>query len=345
MRRVDVVGMRCALVCVLAGACGRVAFDPRASTDAATDSFDAMPDGTIESAPSCGDLPETCGPAGTSSCCPSPLISGGTFFRSYDVGTDNAFTDMTNPATVSDFRLDMYEVTVGRFRQFVVAGGGTQQSPPDDGAGARTLNGLAAQGGWDPAWNALLAVDSAALAAGLRCAVNDATWTDTPGANESLPINCITWYEAFAFCVWDGGFLPTEAEWNYAAVGGSEHRAYPWSSPPSSLTIDCSYANYNSTTGSCADGPFRVGTASVKGAGRWGHADFAGNVWEWELDWFQTAYINPCNDCARLTSTVNRAIRGGMWGNPAANTRGAARLANSPDGRYEGLGVRCARRP
>ena len=66
-----------------------------------------------------------------------------------------------------------------------------------------------------------------------------------PGANESLPINCITWYEAFAFCAWDGGFLPTEAEWNYAAAGGSEQRAYPWSNPPTSTTIDCSHANYD----------------------------------------------------------------------------------------------------
>ncbi len=48
------------------------------------------------------------------------------------------------------------------------------------------------------------------------------------GSNENQPINCVTWYEAFAFCISDGGYLPTAAEWNYAAAGGSDQRAYPF---------------------------------------------------------------------------------------------------------------------
>src|SRR5262249_42064726 len=156
--------------------------------------------------------------------------------------------DMSNPATVSDFRLDTYEVTLGRFRQFVNAGMGTQASPPANGAGARTLNGMANQGGWDPTWTANLPADVGQLGAAGDCTPPLNSWTDTPGANEVLPMNCITWYEAFAFCVWDGGFLPTEAERSYAAAGGNEQRAFPWSNPASSLTIDCSYANYNNVT-------------------------------------------------------------------------------------------------
>jgi formylglycine-generating enzyme required for sulfatase activity len=60
------------------------------------------------------------------------------------------------PATVSTFGLDKYEITVGRFRQFVDAGHGTRAQPPASGAGGRTLNGMANQGGWEPAWNANL---------------------------------------------------------------------------------------------------------------------------------------------------------------------------------------------
>ncbi|MGO9835775.1 MAG: SUMF1/EgtB/PvdO family nonheme iron enzyme [Polyangiaceae bacterium] len=34
-------------------------------------------------------------------------------------------------------------------------------------------------------------------------------------------IDCVNWYESYTFCIWDGGFLPSEAEWEYAAGGGS----------------------------------------------------------------------------------------------------------------------------
>ena len=74
---------------------------------------------------------------GDRDCCKSLLVPGGTFDRSYD-GVD--FMDPNYPATVSDFYLDKYEITVGRFRQFVNAGMGTQTSPPAAGAGATSVD-------------------------------------------------------------------------------------------------------------------------------------------------------------------------------------------------------------
>jgi formylglycine-generating enzyme required for sulfatase activity len=293
-------------------------------------------------------LTPACGSAGASSCCGSPLVPGGTYYRSWDSAADNRYPDMTNPATVSTFRLDTYEVTVGRFRQFVEAGQGTQQAPPAIGAGSRMLNGMADQAGWEAAWNSLLAPNTAALIAAVKCNATTQSWTDSPAGNEELPMTCITWYEAFAFCAWDGGFLPTEAEWNYAAAGGSDQRAYPWSNPPADLTIDCSYANYFNGA-FCVNPPNgganRVGSESPTGDGKWGHADLAGNVFEWTLDWYATPYGNPCSDCADLTLASGRLDRGGSFGRTGSSLRAADRAHTSPNVRNADVGVRCATVP
>src|SRR5439155_19241068 len=99
----------------------------------------------------------------------SPLVPGGTFYRSYDIAPDGLFSNNAYPATISSFRLDTYEITVARFRQFVNAGEGTAADPPPRGAGARTLGGAANQGGWDSAWNNSLAPSTQVLEAGLSC--------------------------------------------------------------------------------------------------------------------------------------------------------------------------------
>lgn len=187
----------------------------------------------LETFPSCVGLAESCGPNADEDCCSTATpIPGGTFFRSYDMAGDGMYPSMSYPATVGPFVLDRFEVTVGRFRKFVEAGMGTRANPPSAGGGARRLNGIDGQGGWDASWNDDLAADTAALVTAIKCDPTYQTWTDTAVANENLPINCVDWFEAAAFCIWDGGFLPSEAEWNFAAAGGAEQRAYPWSKPP-----------------------------------------------------------------------------------------------------------------
>ena len=310
----------------------------------------------LETLPSCAGLAATCGPNADEDCCSTATpIPGGTFFRGYDVASDGMYPSTAYPATVSPFVLDRFEVTVGRFRKFVEAGMGTQQNPPVTSAGARSLNELPNQGGWDSAWELSLVADTTGLVTAVNCNAAYQAWTDAPGANEAKPMNCLTWYEAFAFCAWDGGFLPSESEWAYAAAGGSEQRAYPWSIPASSLTIDCSYANYYNGAEHCVNPPNgangavnRVGTTSPKGDGKYGQADLAGNAWEWTLDWYQSPYGNPCSDCAALTAASNRVAHGGCFNTAAPLLRGANRHSPAPDQRDRGgggNGVRCARAP
>jgi formylglycine-generating enzyme required for sulfatase activity len=303
--------------------------------------------------------PAVCGVNANANCCASTVVPGNAegatlegevFYRGYDAATDD-YNDMGYPATVSDFRLDVYEVTVGRFRAFVEAGYGTQAQPPAAGSGAHAA---IPGSGWDSGWNGSLAATTAALKAALKCDAMFQTWTDTAGANEFRPINCVTWYEAMAFCAWDGGYLPTEAEWNYAAAGGSEQRAYPWSVPASSTTISEANASYyvDSTQACRGDGVdgctvadfIRPGSKPA-GNGRWGQADLGGNVWEATLDWYAVPYANPCNNCADLASYPQVVIRGGSLARPVSELRGAYRLANLASARGGGLGLRCARTP
>jgi formylglycine-generating enzyme len=294
-----------------------------------------------------------CGPA-LESCCVSPTVSGGTFFRSYDGVT---YADRSYPATVSSFKFDKYEVTVGRFRRFVAAT--VAGWAPTDGAGKHVhLNGgkglsVASEGdasagpyepGWDTAWNVLLASTAADWDKNLQCFVDGQTWTTAPGPNETLPIVCTDWYEAYAFCIWDDAFLPSEAEWNYAASGGNQQRAYPWSQPATSVSVDCAHANY----GACYDAGGRaneVGAESPSGDGLWGQADLAGNARERTLDLW-APYVVPCADCAMLgTSTIYRSGRGGGYSNNFSQILTSPRDEDDPAARNPTSGIRCARTP
>ncbi|HEY5372360.1 MAG TPA: formylglycine-generating enzyme family protein [Polyangiaceae bacterium] len=243
---------------------------------------------------------------------------------------------------MSDFRLDTYEITVGRFRKFVAA---YSQAMIAEGAGANPNN--PSDTGWSTAWNTNLDATPTALTTALKCDASYETWTDAAGsaAAESLPINCVDWFEAEAFCIWDGGRLPTEAEWNYAAAGGTAQRVYPWGS----TAPDCTYANFYGAAGagSCVapgtGGVNPVGSESPKGDGLYGQADLAGNVWERVQDWFVNPYTNPCNNCANMTVSSGRVIRGGSFFGNASDLLSSNRFYFSPSNRSHGLGARCAR--
>jgi formylglycine-generating enzyme required for sulfatase activity len=237
-------------------------------------------------------------------------------------------------ALVSDFYLDTFEVTVGRFRKFVQAYTG---AAPGQDAGAHPL---IANSGWQTGWNTELPSTQEALIDNLDCHV-PATWTDVAGANELYPIRCVNWYLAFAFCIWDGGRLPTEAEFEYAAAGGDANRLYPWGSeapdgPPGR-------ANHDGTAGTAL-----VDVGSYPdGAGRWGHHDLAGSVNEWVFDFWQDDWYsgagNICRNCANLIPADYRVIRSSAAGLSADYLHAVRRYYN-PTYLYQN-GIRCARTP
>jgi formylglycine-generating enzyme required for sulfatase activity len=325
--------------------------------------LDGAGDSVGDAPPSCavpGVGTSECGASGES-CCASIEVPAGTYDRTYSFG-DAGPTNLGDPASVSAFRLDKYLVTVGRFRQFVSYLTGPSGAPPADGSGIQThLNGgrgLANSGspgtfetGWDAVdWGPEIAVGPAGECVwqcNLTACLASSTWTITPGTQENLPITCVDWFEAYAFCIWDGGFLPSEAEWEYVAAGGSEERLYPWGSTDPGTSneyaiYNCNYADTDA--GGCAGAAniAPVGTATL-GAALWGQLDMAGEVFEWNLDWY-APYVDPCVDCAYLTSTTVRVIRGGQFGGMAVNLEAANRaFTEDPTDHDSVIGFRCAR--
>jgi sulfatase modifying factor 1 len=325
--------------------------------------------GAIPSCASSGPGTDTC-PAGTGSesCCTSLEVPGGTFSRAY-TNAGSAPTGEASPATVSGFRLDKYLVTVGRFRSFVEAWNGGAGYMPAAGSGVHAYlsggEGLANSGSagtYEPGWSSSWDSDVAPTNTNLACSSTYATWTDTAGSRESLPINCVNWYEAYAFCIWDGGFLPSEAEWEYAAAAGDQQREYPWGSTApgasnqyaiygSGLT-ECYYptGTLAACTGVANIAP--VGTAAL-GAGMWGHLDLAGELWEWTLDTgalstggsVASTYVDPCDDCSDLATAPGRVMRGGIFADRSLYLLPASTYNATPTQRSYGGGVRCARAP
>jgi formylglycine-generating enzyme len=273
-----------------------------------------------ENPPSCRLL----APCGDTSCCSAMEVPGGTFIRDYD-SVD--YTNQNFRATLSSFMLDEFEVTVGRLKKFVdaypylalQAGDGQAEHIKGDG--------------WQSLYPLPATVDE--LKAQLNC--NRSTFTDD-GTNERLPANCVNFFVAYAFCIWDGGRLPTEAEWNYAAAGGAEQRVYPWSDPAASLAITPDHATFNNLTDPL---PPAVGSKPL-GNGLWGHADLAGSLDEWTLDFYSEPYEDTqCNDCLVGTASGLRSIRGGSFDDPASYLFVSKRLNLSEHAPRFYLGFRC----
>jgi formylglycine-generating enzyme required for sulfatase activity len=286
-------------------------------------------------------------------------VPGGTYSRTY-TNDGGGPTGEADPATVSPFRLDKYVVTVGRFRPFVAAWAGGSGWTPPPGSGKHThLNGgqgLLAAGqssAYETGWVSADDVNIAPTDANLSDATCDpgtgsSTWTSAAGADDDRPVNCLNWYEAYAFCIWDGGFLPSEAEWEYAAAGGAQQREYPWGTtdPGTGSQYAIYGCYYPNGTGTCTGlgNIAPVGTAAL-GAALWGQLDMAGEMSEWILDYYVSPYAEPCTDCAQLQSAPPRVLRAGDYHFGSTILWPYDRYQGTPTVRGSFFGMRCARAP
>ena len=278
------------------------------------------------------------------SCCSSIPLSAGTFengrgatgsdvFLATD-GLQNSnsyqFEEPERLVTLTPYALDEYEVTVGRFRNFVAAYAAGWRPAAGDGTG--NADGM----GWDEAWTAELPASATVLRSDLQCD-DEATWTNAAGPNENRPINCVNWYVAEAFCIWDGGRLPTSAEWEFAAAGGMEDRLYPWGSEPK-------HCEAVSNVSCRSDLPDEVGSFP-EGRGRFGHADLAGGVAEWAFDWMAPHTAEAVTDPVELAGgAFGRVLRGSWWSTPhPSRTRANSSFGHWPEEGWRGTGMRCAR--
>ena len=175
--------------------------------------------------------------------------------------------------------------------------------------------------------------------------VTQALWQAVMGSNPShfkgnnLPVESVSWYDCQTFIsklneMTGKRFrLPTEAEWEYAARGGSKSRGYKYSG---SNNID-DVAWYTTTTNG-------KGTCSVKTKrpNELGLYDMSGNVWEWCQDRYSSYSSDSQTNPTGPERGSNRVYRGGSWLSYAGLCRVANRHGLTPGIRSDFLGLRLA---
>jgi formylglycine-generating enzyme len=238
---------------------------------------------------------------------------------------------------VSPFVIDRTEVTVGRYRA-AVARGFAKGRPTDPVINPVPIP-IASEGRFNDRF-CTLTVEG-----------------DT--SRDAMPLNCMSFGLARAFCQFEGGDLPTEAEWELAAAASNRptKTTFPWGDYKASCAaavfgrMDLSSAEHGlcSNGGAAPIGPAPVNTGSEDVTPDGVH-DLAGNVAEWTLDVYGP-YDGPCwaklpqRDpvCLSDDRRAFQTVRGGSFAGPHNTLVATVRKAFDPDLPYPGFGFRCVR--
>jgi sulfatase modifying factor 1 len=290
--------------------------------------------------PSCR-LDPRCG--SDSSCCKQRLVPAGSFLPG------SGPSDATDRVWVSTFYLDEYEVTTSRFAEFL-RDFDRWRDAGNPSLGAGQFQGYV-ETGWQERWNEGLARSEEELRRNLASCEQPFLTLEALETRPDLPMNCVSWFEAFAFCAWDGGRLPTEAEWEYAARGGDERRLYPWKTAPEVVELP---TVSNEVVYNCGEAPGPVVDCDYQslpsvgsfpaGEGRWHHRDLAGSLSEWLFDGAGATFPVECS-CPDTSVEFARVSRGGSWYDAfSLSLMTHARRSQDPGVRFHMVGFRCASR-
>jgi formylglycine-generating enzyme required for sulfatase activity len=173
------------------------------------------------------------------------------------------------------------------------------------------------------------------------------------------PAVCVSWLEATAYAEWLSRTtgktyrLPSEAEYEYAARGGSDLR-FGSTADPSDLCRFVNGADQSAKQAGlprnwnfldCTDGYPYTAPVGAFPPNALGLSDLLGNVWEWTAECYHVDFRTASSDGSihGANLCIERAVRGGAWSSPAALLRPSVRTKAVVHLRYDDVGFRVMR--